>query len=512
MDTEEPFKRGYLHTPPLGKLLKRSWQKKYYAVYQASNLGVERVEVFDSEMLFTRHQSPNKLIPLNDCIKVVQAQGTQKNQNYVFEVICRNQIHQFSANTTQELSEWIAAFQTVAFGSQRRPSQPTPQVSTIQQSKDYDTEENMIYSSMSRPEIYTVQIVESEASKRCNLTGSYQFVVTPLHVSISPINTTSKPAKPLYTWHYRHIRRFSQTKETFSFEAGRKCASGEGIFSLETKEGNAIFQSVGVYLKSYKKQGPSDPNSSTSTLSSNSSTETQKSPQKSPQNLPKNVPAPNDESLYENTVMGATPRPPITKPPRKNVGKTPESTISSDLIGGILDLATDSDVPSKNVGGELLYDVPEDRVDAWKTHGLEEDNIHTESVVSDDVGPLYASVDVTSLPVSKVSTLKRFMSAPEVLAEAKEKVLFRQTSMFGSGNPDGDSYDHLFGRQHAGNADPEHIYKKLEPSVVNKLKLSDAGMEKEGEEGKDVGAGNIEHVLQNNQVYSLVTKGNKMAG
>ncbi|NXY51716.1 DOK2 protein, partial [Ceuthmochares aereus] len=48
----------------------------------------------------------------------------------------------------------------------------------------------------------------------------------------------------IYSWPYRFLRRFGRDKVTFSFEAGRRCASGEGNFEFETRQGNEIFQVI----------------------------------------------------------------------------------------------------------------------------------------------------------------------------------------------------------------------------------------------------------------------------
>ncbi|XP_009571009.1 PREDICTED: docking protein 2-like, partial [Fulmarus glacialis] len=53
-----------------------------------------------------------------------------------------------------------------------------------------------------------------------------------------------KPSESLFSWPYRFLRRFGRDKVTFSFEAGRRCASGEGNFEFETRQGNEIFQAI----------------------------------------------------------------------------------------------------------------------------------------------------------------------------------------------------------------------------------------------------------------------------
>ena len=49
---------------------------------------------------------------------------------------------------------------------------------------------------------------------------------------------------PELVWPYRYIRRYGKSSSSFTFEAGRKCASGDGVFTFSTPEGNIIFQKV----------------------------------------------------------------------------------------------------------------------------------------------------------------------------------------------------------------------------------------------------------------------------
>lgn len=57
--------------------------KKYCALYNASNHGIQRLELFETEDAFMK-QSPSKIVPLTDCWKVTPL--PQKNQPNVFEV------------------------------------------------------------------------------------------------------------------------------------------------------------------------------------------------------------------------------------------------------------------------------------------------------------------------------------------------------------------------------------------------------------------------------------------
>lgn len=46
---------------------------------------------------------------------------------------------------------------------------------------------------------------------------------------------------------------------TFSFEAGRRCVSGEGNFEFETRQGNEIFQALEEAIAAQKNAAPSGP-------------------------------------------------------------------------------------------------------------------------------------------------------------------------------------------------------------------------------------------------------------
>ncbi|RWS17056.1 docking protein 2-like protein [Dinothrombium tinctorium] len=120
-------------------------------------------------------------------------------------------------------------------------------------------EENLLYCSVDAPEVFRVKVCESETTKRCGLKSSncneetwYFLILTSVSASLAEEVSPFQKGRILYTWPYRHIRRYGCTKEGFSFEAGRKCQSGDGLFSFLTKEGNEIFQSIGSHVNNLK--------------------------------------------------------------------------------------------------------------------------------------------------------------------------------------------------------------------------------------------------------------------
>ncbi|XP_022236355.1 docking protein 1-like isoform X2 [Limulus polyphemus] len=191
-------------------------------------------------------QAPSKIIILTDCVKITFS--PQKQQPNVFEIRTKYQTIVFSAESFEDMTQWMACLQSVAFGF---PIARCQQVCS-EESAAVHQEENLLYISMNAPELYEVKVVETDASNRCGLSNRYNLVVTSVNISLAEESAQGQVGHILFTWPYRHIRRYGSSSSKFSFEAGRKCVSGEGLFTFQTKDGLLIFQSVAAYVNVLK--------------------------------------------------------------------------------------------------------------------------------------------------------------------------------------------------------------------------------------------------------------------
>jgi len=92
--------------------------------------------------------------------------------------------------------------------------------------------------------------VPSEASTRCKLEpGPYTLVVASAAIQLHD----SQDHHLLFTWPYRYIRRYGYRGGKFTFEAGRKCDTGEGVFHLEHSNQQEIFRCLSSKMKSMRK-------------------------------------------------------------------------------------------------------------------------------------------------------------------------------------------------------------------------------------------------------------------
>ncbi|CAH1389819.1 unnamed protein product [Nezara viridula] len=154
----------------------------------------------------------------------------------VKKVVTKTKIHYFAGSSECDMLDWISAFQSVAF-------QDSASRQTIE-------EDNELYcSSGGDAGVYKVILVPTEASKRCELSpGDYTLVVSTVALQLKQIRDNSI----LFTWPYRYIRRYGHKKGRFTFEAGRKCESGEGTFDLEHRSPQDIFRMMCSRMASMK--------------------------------------------------------------------------------------------------------------------------------------------------------------------------------------------------------------------------------------------------------------------
>ncbi|NXG04645.1 DOK1 protein, partial [Sakesphorus luctuosus] len=109
---------------------------------------------------------------------------------------------------------------------------------------------NSIYYSRDEVNTFWVTVQRTEAAERCELRGTYVLKAERDSLVLKEPRTN----KILYVWPYRLLRRYGRDKVMFSFEAGRRCDSGPGNFTFETKQGNEIFRLVEASIQEQKAQ------------------------------------------------------------------------------------------------------------------------------------------------------------------------------------------------------------------------------------------------------------------
>lgn len=374
-------------------MLQKNWQQKYCILFNSSKQGIERLEIYDNKDDVSTGAIP-KIITLENCIKI-----THSSPN-IITILTKSHTQQLCTTSEPETLEWVTAMQSVAFRA--RDSSPI--------SCD---EDNDLYCS-SGEGVFSVKMCQSDASTRCGFEPiRYILLLTSTAVELRDVNDNKLYA----TWPYRYIRRYGYRQGKFTFEAGRKCDTGEGIFHLEHPNQSEIFKCLSLKMKTMKQMIGND--------NLNSPEHSEFNIQPSANNLfpgsrsPLVAARPDDLNLASlsfkttsvtsqqslvserDTAPLLMPKPALKpkpqKPPRKIIN-LPKTTVSKDMPNSTdesIDLfrykKLDNYDPIDQVKREhsppsVPYDKVEVRSEAWKTLGVDDPNHeeYTNSNLSDN--------------------------------------------------------------------------------------------------------------------------------
>ncbi|XP_059192199.1 docking protein 2 [Centropristis striata] len=227
----------------------KKWKRVWCVLYRESSCSISRLEFFEckdggnsekNDKTLRKQQEHKKVIRLADCIRVseVDMDGCPRETG-PFLIETTEKIYVFAADRMQ-LDDWTHKLCEIAFpmswseGVKRGSLQRGNRVD-----EDEGMEQNSLYSERETVRDFRVCVRRTEASDRCRLKGD-GF----LRADVDALHLLDKTGDILYSWPYRYLRRFGRDKSTFSFEAGRRCDSGEGGFEFDTKQGNFLFQAV----------------------------------------------------------------------------------------------------------------------------------------------------------------------------------------------------------------------------------------------------------------------------
>ncbi|XP_057712364.1 docking protein 1b [Corythoichthys intestinalis] len=252
MDTHIKEGQLYVQHQKFGK----KWKKNWFVLYPASQNGIARLEFFDSSGSAGVGNSSGansnektrkldkKIIRLSECISILPAltENCPKDNMAAFCVETNDKIHVFAAEKNAA-KEWMDTMCDIAFqgGSGANGESDGG-------AQDLMMSENLIYYSREQTNEFWVSVQRTEASERCGLAGNYWLKAE----SDVLILKEPKTKRDVLVWPYKLLRRYGRDRVMFSFESGRRCDSGPGNFTFDTKQGNEIFTLVDQAIKSQK--------------------------------------------------------------------------------------------------------------------------------------------------------------------------------------------------------------------------------------------------------------------
>ncbi|XP_032187970.1 docking protein 2 isoform X2 [Mustela erminea] len=257
---EVAVKQGFLYLLQQQTFGKK-WRRFGAVLYGESDCALARLELQEGPEKPRRGEAARRVIRLSDCLRVAEASGEASSPRDTSAFFLETKERQYQlAAPASERSDWIQAICLLAFPGQRKELLgPTGKGSRPRM------EENELYSSTTaapRKE-FVVTMRPTEASERCRLRGSYTLRAGETALELWGGHELGSK---LYEWPYRFLRRFGRDKVTFSFEAGRRCISGEGNFEFETRQGNEIFSALEEAISAQKNSAHPGPQSQPATV------------------------------------------------------------------------------------------------------------------------------------------------------------------------------------------------------------------------------------------------------
>lgn len=238
---EAVVKQGAIYLQ-LQQTFGKKWKKFWAVLYRESSCSTARLELLEGAERPRRPEGGRRLVRLSDCVHVAEAGADA--------AACPRDTVPFLLETTDrrlllaadgaEAAEWIRRLCELAFPQRGREEAGAAKEGS---EGELSMEENSLYSSRGQAGLeqsFEVTVRATPSSQRCRLRGRCILRAGPEALELRQ----PQSRELLFRWPYRFLRRFGRDKATFSFEAGRRCASGEGNFEFDTRQGNEIFQAI----------------------------------------------------------------------------------------------------------------------------------------------------------------------------------------------------------------------------------------------------------------------------
>lgn len=335
-----------------------------------------------------------RIVTLENCIKV----NSEPSPSLLINVTTKSGQIVFQCTNETELNLWTKSLQSVAFHDKLASSK-----------RNSIVEYNDLYCSSFSEGKFTCNLISTEITVKNKLEPKiYTLELTMTEIQLRNYDDDSVI---MAKWPYRFIRKYGYRDGKFTFEAGRKCDTGEGTFKLDHANPQEIFRCMSAKMKSMKKLLNGDSSGSLDCGDNQlNAALSMEAGSRSP--LPPFINSPNSpdvdismashaslrgflsstDSIHLPFIPGpAPPTPPIknapipipNKPPRKALHTVNSSDrINSNFHETLVQLDSPPTPPERNksmADRSRDYECIENITEAWKTLGID-DVKHTEHV------------------------------------------------------------------------------------------------------------------------------------
>ncbi|CRK96453.1 CLUMA_CG009991, isoform A [Clunio marinus] len=360
-------------------------KKRFVMLFARSSQGIERLEIADSET----DKNP-RIVTLENCIKV---NSEPLPPAFLINVLTKSGQIVFQCTNETELNLWTKSLQSVAFNDK-----------LAQSKRNSIVEYNELYCSSLSEGKFVCNLISTDITVKNKLEPKiYTLELTMTEIQLRSYDDDSVIVAK---WPYRYIRKYGYRDGKFTFEAGRKCDTGEGTFKLDHANPQEIFRCMSSKMKSMKKLLNGDSSGSLDCGENQlNAALSMEAGSRSP--LPPFINSPNSPDVEISITSHASlrgflsstdsinipflpgpPTPPVKNLPISIPNKPPRKTLhtvnSSDRLNPnfhetLVQLDSPPTPPERNKSMARDYECIENITEAWKTLGIDEPK-HTEHV------------------------------------------------------------------------------------------------------------------------------------